>query len=148
LARTDLDGAPDGYFAGGSRREEGIKTSQTSEASRQPASASASQATADTGNGINPMQDVWIPKARAFAETCAYSFQDIPRLISVLPEPLSTIVDTTAFTGLRKSEICGLLWEDLRQGALWVTQSVWDRFASEPKTERSKSVIPLIGPLA
>jgi integrase len=99
-------------------------------------------------NGVNPMQDVSIPKARPCAETYAYPLQDILRLISVLPEPASTIVATAAFTGLRKSEIRGLLWENLREDALWVTQSVWERFVSEPKTERSKSVIPLIGPLA
>lgn len=99
-------------------------------------------------NGVNPMQDVSIPKSRPCAETHAYSLQDILRLISVLPEPVSTIVATAAFTGLRKSEIRGLLWENFREDALWITQSVWERFVSEPKTERSKSVIPVIGPLA
>ena len=99
-------------------------------------------------NGVNSMQDVSIPKARPCAETHAYSLQDILRLISVLPEPVSTIVATAAFTGLRKSEIRGLLWENFREDALWITQSVWERFVSEPKTERSKSVIPVIGPLA
>lgn len=99
-------------------------------------------------NGVNPMQDVSIPKARPCAETHAYALQDILRLISVLPDPVSTIVATAAFTGLRKSEIRGLLWENFREEALWITQSVWERFVSEPKTERSKSVIPVIGPLA
>ncbi|MCL5671407.1 MAG: tyrosine-type recombinase/integrase [Acidobacteria bacterium] len=99
-------------------------------------------------NGVNPMQDVSIPKARPCAETHAYSLQDILRLISVLPEPVSTIVATAAFTGLRKSEIRGLLWENFREDALSITQSVWERFVSEPKTERSKSGIPVIGPLA
>jgi len=99
-------------------------------------------------NGVNPMQDVSIPKARPCAETYAYSLQEIVRLISVLPEPASTIVATAAFTGLRKSEIRGLLWENFREDALWITQSVWERFVSEPKTERSKSVIPLVAPLA
>lgn len=99
-------------------------------------------------NGVNPMQDVSIPKARPCAETYAYSLQEILRLISVLPEPASTIAATAAFTGLRKSEIRGLLWENFREDTLWIKQSVWERFVSEPKTERSKSVIPVIAPLA
>lgn len=99
-------------------------------------------------NGINPMQDVSIPKARPSAETYAYSLEEIFQIISALPEPASTIVTTAAFTGLRKGEIRGLLWENFRDDALWITQSVWERFVSEPKTKESKGAIPVIAPLA
>lgn len=99
-------------------------------------------------NSINPMQDVSIPKARPRGETYAYSLEEIFRMISVLPEPASTIIATAAFTGLRKSEIRGLLWENYRDDALWVTQSVWERFVTEPKTTESKAPVPIIRPLA
>jgi integrase len=99
-------------------------------------------------NGVNPMQDVSIPKARPRGETYAYSLEEIFRMISALPEPASTIFATAAFTGLRKSEIRGLLWENFREEALWVTQSVWERFVSEPKTKESKAPVQVIAPLA
>lgn len=99
-------------------------------------------------NGVNPMQDVSIPRARPAGETYAYSLEEILQMISVLPEPASTIVATAAFTGLRKSEVRGLLWENFRDDSLWVTQSVWERFVDEPKTEQSKAAIPVIAPLA
>jgi integrase len=67
---------------------------------------------------------------------------------SVLSYPASPIVATAAFTGLRRSELRGLLRENCREGALWVTQSVWERFVSKPKTERSKGAVPVIAPLA
>ena len=81
-------------------------------------------------------------------ETHVYSLQDILRLISVPPGAASTMVATAAFTGLRKSEIRGLLWENFRDDALRITQSVWERFVSESKVELSKSVILAITPLA
>jgi len=99
-------------------------------------------------NGINPMQDVSLPKARPAAETYAYSLEEILQMISLLPEPAATIVATAAFTGLRKSELRGLLWENFQGDALWITQSVWERFVNEPKTERSKGAVPVIAPLA
>ena len=99
-------------------------------------------------NGVNPIQDVSIPKAKPTAETYAYSVEEIFSMLSVLSYPASTIVATAAFTGLRRSELRGLQWENYREGALWVTQSVWERFVSEPKTERSKGVVPVIKPLA
>jgi integrase len=99
-------------------------------------------------NGVNPMQDVSIPKARPRGKTYAYSLEEIFRMISVLPEPASTIFATAAFTGLRKSEIRGLLWENFCGEELWVTQSVWERFVSEPKTTESNAPVPVIGPLA
>lgn len=86
--------------------------------------------------------------ARPRGETYAYSLEEIYRMISVLAEPASTIVATAAFTGLRKSEIRGLLWENLRDGALWVSQSVWERSVNELKTTDSKAPVPVIAPLA
>lgn len=85
------------------------------------------------------MQDVSISKARPRGETYAYSLEEIFRMISVLP---------AAFTGLRKSEIRGLQWENFRDDALWVTHAVWERFVSEPKTRESKAPVPIIAPLA
>ena len=69
-------------------------------------------------------------------------------MISILPQPAATVVATTAFTGMRKGEIKGLLWEKYCDDSIWVSQSVWERSISQPKTERSNSTIPVIKPLA
>ena len=49
---------------------------------------------------------------------------------------------------MRKGEIRGFLCENYHGEAIWVTQSVWERFVTEPKTQQSTSAIPVIGPLA
>jgi integrase len=99
-------------------------------------------------NGVNPMQDVSIPKSRPGGQTYAYSLEEIIKIISILPQPAATVVATTAFTRMRKGEIRGLLWEKYYGDSIWVSQSVWERFISEPKTERSNSPVPVIKPLA
>src|SRR6266581_4146076 len=93
------------------------------------------------------MQEVSIPKARPGSETQAYSLEGIIRLISILSQPAATVVATAAFTGLRKGEIRGLLWENYPGATISVSQSVWQGFVTEPKTQKSKSVIPVIAPL-
>jgi integrase len=99
-------------------------------------------------DGVNPVQDVSIPKGRPGVETYAYSLEEIVQIISVLGQPAATVVATAAFTGMRKGELRGFLWENYSQGAIWVSQSVWESIVDEPKTRKSKSPVPVIGPLA
>ncbi len=98
--------------------------------------------------GVNPMQDVSIPRAREGRETQAYSLEEIVRMISILSQPAATVVATAAFTGMRKGELRGLLWENYNQDEIWITQSVWEGIIAEPKTRRSRSPVPVISPLA
>ena len=99
-------------------------------------------------NGINPIQDVSIPKARESGDTFAYSLEEINQMLTVLPEPAATVVATAAFLGVRKGELRGLLWENYSGSEIRVTQSIWEGFVTEPKTRKSKAPIPVIGPLA
>jgi integrase len=101
-----------------------------------------------TLNGTNPIQDVSIPKAAEGQETYAYSLEEVTKMLSVLPEPASTVVATAAFTGMRKGELRGLLWENYNGTEIRVTQSVWESIVTEPKTRKSKAPIPVITPLA
>jgi integrase len=101
-----------------------------------------------TLNGTNPIQDVSIPKAAEGQETYAYSLEEVTKMLSVLPEPASTVVATAAFTGMRKGELRGLLWENYNGTEIRVTQSVWESIVTEPKTRKSKAPIPVIAPLA
>jgi integrase len=98
-------------------------------------------------DNANPVQGTAIPKARASEETYAYSLEEVNRMLSVLPEPAATIVATAAFTGLRRSEIRGLIWENYTGQELRVTRSIWNSVADEPKTDKSKAPVPVISQL-
>jgi integrase len=98
-------------------------------------------------DGINPRQDTSIPATREPQETHAYSLQEVKQMLSVLEEPARTVILTAALSGLRKGEI-RLRWEDFTGKELRVRQSVWNGFATEPKTARSKAAIPVVKQLA
>src|SRR6266481_4453179 len=57
-------------------------------------------------DGLNPIQDVSIPKApEPEQDTYAYGLSEIKSMIAVLEEPTWTVVLTAALTGLGKSEL-------------------------------------------
>ena len=98
--------------------------------------------------GENPMRDVVVPKARPGNETHAYSLEDILKMLVVVPEPAATALATAAFTGARRGEIRGMLWENYSGDEIRITQSVFGCRADEPKTAKSKAPVPVIAPLA
>ncbi len=98
-------------------------------------------------DGVNPVQGAAIPKAPAGQETHAYSLEEISHMLLRLPEPATTVVATAAFTGLRRGEIQGLLWEAYDGQQIQVQQSIWNGIASEPKTAKSKAPVPVISRL-
>ena len=98
--------------------------------------------------GENPMRDVVLPKARPDNETHAYSLEDILRMLVVVPELAATVLATAAFTGARRGEIRGMLWENYNGEQIRITQSVFGSHANEPKSARSKAPVPVIAPLA
>jgi hypothetical protein len=57
-------------------------------------------------------RDVVLPKGKPAGETHAHSLEDITRMLNVLTEPASTIIAVAAFTGVRKGELRGSLWEN------------------------------------
>jgi integrase len=100
----------------------------------------------------NPVTATAIPDAPGAAETYAYSLEEVMQMAAALPEPAAAIVLTAAFTGLRRGEIRGMLWENLERGEplsfYRVSQSIWHGIATEPKTSKSKAPVPIIGMLA
>ena len=99
-------------------------------------------------DGLNPIQDVSIPRAPEPEETYAYSLAEIKSTLALLPEPAYTVVLTAALTGLRKGEIRGLAWEDFDGQTLSVRRSIWNSVVNEPKTRRSQAAIPVVSQLA
>jgi integrase len=95
----------------------------------------------------NPMREVEIPRARPAGETRAYTLEEEVRMLAILPEPAATIVAVAAFTGARKGEIRGFLWQSYDGYTIDVKQSVWRNQVGEPKREKSKGAIPVIAQL-
>ncbi len=96
----------------------------------------------------NPMRDVVLPKGKPPGETHAYSLEDIVQMLDVLPEPAATIVAAAAFTGTRKGEVRGFLWENYDGEQIRISQSFWRGHTLEPKTRKSKAPVPVIAQLA
>jgi integrase len=99
-------------------------------------------------NSENPVSDVMLPQAKTPTDTHAYSLEEIHQMLKVLPEPAATLVAAAAFTGARKGEVRGFLWENYDGEELYISQSFWRGHAAEPKTRSSKAQIPVISQLA
>jgi integrase len=63
-------------------------------------------------------------------------------------DTVSTVVAVAAFTGVRKGELRGLLWENYDGAQVLISQSFWRGHALEPKTRQSKAPVPVIEQLA
>ena len=46
-------------------------------------------------------------------------------MLTILPEPVATIVAVAVFTGARRGEICGFVWDGYDGETINVKQSVW-----------------------
>jgi integrase len=99
-------------------------------------------------NGPNPMREVGTPGAPEGEETYAYALEEVTRMLLYLPQPAYSIAAVAAFSGLRRSELAGLLWENYDGVQLMVTRSCWEGHIDEPKTRRSKAPVPVVAPLA
>jgi len=75
-----------------------------------------------------------------------YSLAEVMAMLRVLPDPARTTVSVAAFSGLRRCEIRGLLWEHYSGDELKVARSVWESFVNETKNRKSKASVPVIEP--
>ncbi len=66
-------------------------------------------------------------------------------LLLALPELVQLMIETAVSTGMRISEILGLKWGcvDLDRGLVWVRERYYQGDTDEPKSERSRRVLPL-----
>ena len=100
-------------------------------------------------DGANPAKDTRTnPAAAEPAETCAYSLDEIQIILAFLPEPAATAFAVAAFMGIRAGEIEGLLWENYRNAAIFVSRSEWRGRISDPKTRKGRASVPVIRPLS
>jgi integrase len=66
-------------------------------------------------------------------------------ILAELPDPLRTMIELDAFTGLRRGELIRLRWEDVEfeELAVHVRRSVVAMVEGAPKTEASQKDVPL-----
>jgi integrase len=69
-------------------------------------------------------------------------------MMNVLTEPAATIVAAAAFTGARKGELRGFMWEGYDGEQIFISQSFWRGHVQLPKTKHSKAPVPVISQLA
>ncbi len=69
-------------------------------------------------------------------------------MLNILPELAATIVAAAAFTGARKGELRGFLWEDYDGEQIRISQSYWRGHVQEPKTKKSEAPVPVIAQLS
>jgi integrase len=71
--------------------------------------------------------------------------EEIVAILAELPDPLRTMIELDAFTGLRRGELIGLRWEDVdfEQLVVHVRRSVVAMVEGAPKTEASQKDVPL-----
>ena len=103
-------------------------------------------------HALNPVDKARVPKRRDDeyqSDTHAYSIEEVQRMLSVVPEPARTAIATAAFTGIRRGELAGLLWEsfDSQKCCLHITRSIWEGHVTKPKTKKSIAPVPVIKPL-
>ena len=100
----------------------------------------------------NPFFHAAIPKTPQHrSEPTRFATLDtVLDMIEVLDEPTATVVALAAFSGLRKSEIQGLRWEDLKGEELHVQRTAWrpTQIVEQTKTEASRGAVPIIPELA
>jgi len=95
----------------------------------------------------NPALKTKLPRREGKTERRALTPEEIRLLVSNLQEPARSLVLLLTATGLRIGELLALRWRnlDLKAGMLQVTETVYDGHFDQPKTRKSRRVIP-IGP--
>jgi len=105
-------------------------------------------------NSINPFSDTKLPKNRRPKQPTRYAtLDDVIAMLRVLRRVdvvASNVVAMAAFSGLRKSEIQGLRWEDLKNNEIHVQRTAWRPTVIEQgtKTEASQGAVPILPLLA
>ena len=105
-------------------------------------------------NSLNPFSDVKLPKNRRPKQPGRYAtlenVTDVLATLSDVDEVATRVVAMAAFSGLRKSEIQGLRWDDLKDGEIHVKRTAWRTTTIEQgtKTEASQGAVPILPLLA
>jgi integrase len=89
-------------------------------------------------------------------DTYAYNLAEVENILDAVKnnQMYRALIAVAAYAGLRRSEIRGLQWGDIRvdtktgRGTLSIGRTFWENTEGDTKTEDSKAMIPLIPHLA
>lgn len=103
-----------------------------------------------TESDTNPWRDVKLPQAQEPTETHAYSPEEITLMLAALPMPYYLMVLLAACTGLRRSEIRGLQWQDWtpETSTLEIKRAAWRTHLKPTKSKASRAPVPVVPVLA
>jgi integrase len=101
----------------------------------------------------NPVQGALIPKKATFpAQTHAATPEEVMAILEILRKAgewkARAAVALMFFAGLRPGEARRICWEHFDGKRLFITQSVWHKFTTDPKTLDAASPVPVIETLA
>jgi len=77
----------------------------------------------------------------------AYTLEEVAEMLDKLPEPARTVCAVAAFTGLTRSELRGLKWEDYDGEEITVQRKVWKDQVGPTKTKAREAgicIMPLL----
>lgn len=74
----------------------------------------------------------------------AYTLEEVAEMMNKLPEPARTICTLSAFTGLSRSELWGLKWEDYDGAFISVRRKIVDNLIGAPKTEARQEKLIIV----
>jgi integrase len=100
----------------------------------------------DTFKGLTEKERLRKKKVQASNEH-AYTLEEVAEMLDKLPEPARTVCAVAAFTGLTRSELKGLKWEDYDGETVNVRRKIWNDHVGAPKTEAREAgvyVVPLL----
>lgn len=69
------------------------------------------------------------------------SQDEIERLLSECPPHIEPIVETAIHTGMRRGELLGLKWEQIKHGQIYITESKTDKPRQIPINERLAAIL-------
>jgi integrase len=74
----------------------------------------------------------------------AYTLGEVAEMLDKLPEPARTVCAVAAFTGLSRSELRGLKWQDFDGKTIQVRRKIWNDYVGPTKTEAREAGVPVI----
>ena len=96
---------------------------------------------------MNPAEKIRLKKRRVNKPKRFLRIGQFFQLLELIAEPYATMVYVAVFVGLRVSELAGLRWRNIHVDSITIEQRFsrgdWD----EPKSEASKSTIPVDAPV-
>src|SRR5579859_4238773 len=78
------------------------------------------------------------------SNTHAYTLEEVANMLEKLPEPARTVCAVAAFTGLSRSELWGLKWEDYDGEQIHVRRKIVDGVEGRTKTEAREDGVPVV----